>query len=79
MEIVFEMSLDFDFLTRSAVLKRVNEIFAGVIDTKRKNEEVVDEILDEYFADTSEQIKNGILFKKQEEKRESCCTSCHIL
>jgi hypothetical protein len=44
MGISVEMNLEFDYLTRSAVLRRVNEIFTGVIETKRLNENRIDEV-----------------------------------
>lgn len=78
MGISVEMNLEFDYLTRSAVLRRVNEIFTGVIETQRINENIIDEVLDEYFPDAADQIKTGILYKTKEENKEPCCGGCNI-
>lgn len=75
--IVLEFTLELDDITRCELLKRVNEIFKGVVETKRYNEDLIDEILDSYFSEVGEPVKN-MLFKKNEEKRDSCCTGCYI-
>jgi ABC-type uncharacterized transport system substrate-binding protein len=76
--VVIEFNFEFDDLTRSALLRRVNEIFKGVIETKKYNEDMIDEILDSYFSEVCDAVKN-ILFKKNEEKRDNCCSSCILI
>ena len=73
--IFLEMSIQWDDLTRSGLLKRVLEIFNGLLATKISAVNEIDEIL-EYFPSISESTKAFVL--KKDEKRESCCTGCNI-
>jgi hypothetical protein len=77
MVIVLELYIELDDLTRSGIMKRVAEIFKGVIDTKRMNEEIIDDIMEVYFQEISETVK-ATLFKAPEEKRDNCCSCCII-
>jgi hypothetical protein len=73
---VLELRMNLDIVTRATMLRRVNDILNELIETYNNNDHIINEILDNYFRESSESIKH-ILEKPKEESRDACC-SCLI-
>jgi hypothetical protein len=73
--ITVEIVVQWDDLTRSGLMKRILEIFNGLLGSKISAINDVDEILD-YFPTIADSTKAYVL--RKEEKREPCCASCNI-
>lgn len=78
--VYLNIKIDFDPITRAAVLRRIKNIFTGVITAKAQNEAIINEILDKYFPEISESVKYS-LAKKDQENHENCgsCNSCYLI
>jgi hypothetical protein len=70
--VVLELRMNLDPVTRATMLRRVNDILTELIETYNTNDSIINEILDNYFHESSESIKH-ILEKPKEESRDACC------
>jgi hypothetical protein len=70
--LIMEMSLNLDDHTRVSILNRLLELYHGVIETRRLNEDYIDDIVENYFPEISNTIK-ATIYNTFEEKRENCC------
>jgi hypothetical protein len=70
--VVLELRMNLDPITRATMLRRVNDILTELIETYNSNDNIINEILDNYFPESSESIKH-ILEKPKEESRDACC------
>jgi hypothetical protein len=75
---IVEMKMNVDIITRATMLRRVNDILCELIETYNSNDTIINEILDNYFRESSESIKH-ILEKPKDESRDACCASCLII
>lgn len=69
------VALRFDFeidpLTRIGILNRIKELISITVDTKVNNQLLIEEILNDYFPELRDAVKN--ILEKKDENRENCC------
>ena len=63
--------LEIDALTRIGILNRIKELISIPVDTKVKNQLLIEEILNDYFPELKDGVKN--ILEKKDESRENCC------
>jgi len=74
MNVIIDALLTFDPLTRLSILKRIQEIFSTVVETKQSNYLLIDGVLCVYFSELGESVKASLT--KDVEEREPCCANC---
>ena len=62
---------EIDHLTRIGILNRIKELISIPVDTKVKNQLMIEEILSEYFTEIKDNVKS--ILEKNEEPKENCC------
>ena len=67
-----QFDFELDNLTRVGILNRIKELISIPVDTKVKNQLLIEEILNDYFPELKDSIKS--LLDRNEEQRDSCCT-----
>lgn len=72
-----EARFTLDPLTRAGILKRIGDIFKDAIISKSRNLGIIDELLDNYFPEIADSVKN-VLFSEHK-RRDDCCASCFII
>ena len=67
-----QFDFELDNLTRVGILNRIKELISIPVDTKVKNQLLIEEILNDYFPELKDSVK--ALLERNEEQRDSCCT-----
>ena len=67
-----QFDFELDNLTRVGILNRIKELISIPVDTKVKNQLLIEEILNDNFPELKDSIKS--ILEKNEEQRDSCCT-----
>lgn len=74
--IILEINLEIDDITRVFVLRRLRDVFREVLETKKNNDDIICLILDSYFEDISQNVKN--ILNRQETIEKNACCDCRI-